>query len=90
MSLPPRDRFRTAVNVWGDSIGAGILDHIFRDLFKEPAGEATAVTDGVDSESSRSSVKKEKLIGDVDDATWNGELTNPGFETNGGITATKL
>ena len=81
MPLPLRDRFRTAVNVWGDSIGAGILDHIFRNFFKEPAGEATAVTDGADLAGSRPSVKKEKLIGNVDDATANGELTNPAFET---------
>ena len=80
MSLPPRDRFRTAVNVWGDSIGAGILDHIFRNRFKEPA-----VTDG--AHSAGSSVKKEKLIGNVGDATGNGELTNPAFET---IVATKM
>ncbi|XP_059175707.1 excitatory amino acid transporter 3-like [Physella acuta] len=27
------DRFRTSVNVWGDAIGAGILDHYFSHLF---------------------------------------------------------
>lgn len=25
-----RDRLRTTVNVWGDSIGAGIVDHLSR------------------------------------------------------------
>ncbi|KAK7100833.1 excitatory amino acid transporter 3-like isoform X2 [Littorina saxatilis] len=50
------DRFRTAVNVWGDSIGAGILDHVFRDLFRNES-EATLV----DSDNSGSSIKKEKL-----------------------------
>ncbi|XP_025109089.1 excitatory amino acid transporter 3-like [Pomacea canaliculata] len=30
------DRFRTAVNVWGDAIGAGVLDHIFRKTFAAP------------------------------------------------------
>jgi Na+/H+-dicarboxylate symporter len=26
------DRFRTAVNVWGDSVGAGIIDRLVRKL----------------------------------------------------------
>jgi solute carrier family 1 (glial high affinity glutamate transporter), member 3 len=25
-----RDRFRTSINVWGDSVGAGIVDHLSR------------------------------------------------------------
>lgn len=85
--LSSRDRFRTAVNVWGDSIGAGILNHIFRDLFKEPAGEA--LTDEVDSEGSHSSIKKEKLDFAVD-GTGNGGLTNPVFENDANSMATKL
>ena len=27
-----RDRFRTLINVWGDSIGAGVVAHLSRDL----------------------------------------------------------
>jgi Na+/H+-dicarboxylate symporter len=30
------DRFRTAVNVWGDSVGAAVLDHFFPSS-KDPA-----------------------------------------------------
>jgi hypothetical protein len=29
------DRLRTTVNVWGDSIGAGIVDHLSRDEIKQ-------------------------------------------------------
>ncbi|BFZ00050.1 hypothetical protein BsWGS_03089 [Bradybaena similaris] len=29
------DRFRTAVNVWGDCVGAGILNHLFRKILPE-------------------------------------------------------
>ncbi|KAH9493153.1 Excitatory amino acid transporter 3 [Bulinus truncatus] len=29
------DRFRTVINVWGDCIGAGILDHLFRRTFAQ-------------------------------------------------------
>ncbi|XP_041358516.1 excitatory amino acid transporter 1-like [Gigantopelta aegis] len=29
------DRFRTAINVMGDAIGAGILNHVFRDMFAD-------------------------------------------------------
>ena len=33
--LISRDRLRTTVNVWGDSIGAGIVDHLSRDEIKQ-------------------------------------------------------
>ncbi|XP_076462973.1 excitatory amino acid transporter 3-like [Babylonia areolata] len=57
------DRFRTAVNVWGDSVGAGILNHIFRNLF--PAkGDSSAFLPIPASETSDSpsfdSTRKEK------------------------------
>ena len=29
------DRLRTTVNVWGDSIGAGIVDHLSRNEIKQ-------------------------------------------------------
>ena len=87
--LSRRDRFRTAVNVWGDSIGAGILNHIFRDLFKDQEGDATALQEETDSDGSRSSIKKEKLI-DGNDAVGPGGLANPAFENDGHFQATKL
>ncbi|KAK3761410.1 hypothetical protein RRG08_024277 [Elysia crispata] len=34
------DRFRTAINVWGDSVGAGILNHFFRDTFNSDGGDS--------------------------------------------------
>ena len=30
----PRDRFRTCVNVMGDALGAGIVEHLSRDEIK--------------------------------------------------------
>ncbi|RUS84489.1 hypothetical protein EGW08_007728 [Elysia chlorotica] len=37
------DRFRTAINVWGDSVGAGILNHLFRHTFKDEVDGDNAV-----------------------------------------------
>jgi len=44
------DRFRTATNVWGDSIGAGILNHLFRNTFKEDESSAELGENGSASE----------------------------------------
>lgn len=39
------DRFRTAVNVEGDTIGAGIVDHLCRDQLRQGVPEGPADTD---------------------------------------------
>ncbi|KAL8623790.1 hypothetical protein ACOMHN_054096 [Nucella lapillus] len=72
------DRFRTAVNVWGDSIGAGILNHIFRNLFSAN-NDASLIPSDSDSTGTSSSVKKDKNGPDGSDAIGNGQ-NNPVYE----------
>ncbi|XP_035828686.1 excitatory amino acid transporter 1-like [Aplysia californica] len=75
------DRFRTAINVWGDSVGAGILNHVFRRLFREQ--EQNAIELMVDSPdfNSNNSVSKtnEKEEDDDRPPSYNG-VTNQAFE----------
>lgn len=75
------DRFRTAVNVWGDAIGAGLLDHLFRNVFrrldKEAAEAAEAEKTATDeTETAAMDEKPKKLDSKPDLAQTNGHANN--------------
>ena len=66
------DRFRTAINVFGDSIGCGIVQHLSRKELQaqrdNEQSQATATTDSSDiSSSSSSSNSTEKELGNQQD-----------------------
>ena len=37
-----RDRIRTPVNVWGDAIGAGIVDHLSKKEIRDAESESSS------------------------------------------------
>lgn len=62
------DRFRTVVNVWGDCIGAGLLDHIFRHRFSKFKRQENLPTDTPsegDSASTTLTIEKKEGVDDV-------------------------
>nr|KAG5701568.1 hypothetical protein BaRGS_024818 [Batillaria attramentaria] len=59
------DRFRTAVNVWGDSIGAGTLNHIFRNMFASLDHRLVEQEIDVGEDSSSSADRKNEKSGKV-------------------------
>lgn len=64
-----RDRFRTAVNVEGDTIGAGIINHLCRDQLRQsvPEGPADADEHSSASELSKPPSYKDGVQADVTD-----------------------
>lgn len=78
------DRFRTAVNVWGDAIGAGLLDHLFRNVFRrldKEAAEAAEVDKAATDETETAGMdeKPKKLEAKLDLAQTNGHA-NHGYK----------
>ncbi|KAK7489501.1 hypothetical protein BaRGS_00019300 [Batillaria attramentaria] len=65
------DRFRTAVNVWGDSIGAGTLNHIFRNMFASLDHRLVEQEIDVGEDSSSSADRKNEKSGKVGNGTPN-------------------
>ncbi|KAI8787280.1 excitatory amino acid transporter 3-like [Biomphalaria glabrata] len=57
------DRFRTVINVWGDCVGAGILDHLFRKTFAklDKANEGGRDTEQIKEILDTSSTTKDDL-----------------------------
>jgi len=69
------DRFRTAINVWGDSVGAGIVSHVFRDLFKKDDLEAGSEIGSADSIAKVTSGEESPPSYKADDNTNQFDLT---------------
>ena len=70
-----RDRFRTAINVWGDSVGAGIVQKLCKDRLQQ----LDDVSDG-----SSCSIEEEKPTGN---GLATGAAAGGGCHANGGFVA---
>ncbi|GFO18967.1 amino acid transporter [Plakobranchus ocellatus] len=68
------DRFRTTINVWGDSVGAGILNHYFRNVFKEEDEDETNDSNFQADEKNASEKFDEPMNGITNEA-FDAELT---------------
>lgn len=82
-----RDRFRTAVNVWGDAIGAGVLDHIFRKTFAATPDAPDTSSDSTSTcTSNEAPVKEEGPPGYANGVIYD----NQAFESAQELTRTRL
>ncbi|XP_059175720.1 excitatory amino acid transporter 3-like [Physella acuta] len=83
------DRFRTAINVWGDCIGSGILDHFFKDTFERNANTNHDDTISNIVSSGSSSISKKDDLSEDSPPSYSGlGHENEAFEADN--TQTKL
>ncbi|CAL1545023.1 unnamed protein product [Lymnaea stagnalis] len=80
------DRFRTAINVWGDAIGAGILDRFFGATFSTES--STAIEMPADDNENCSIHSRQDNTSDDSPPSYSGLHINDGFEPE--KSATKL